>query len=73
MSGLLEMIVKMYLVRKDIVVFTYCGSGLFDIVIFQKSKVEKVLLADTSDTGTILTIYNCLFKFLYIKRDFSYQ
>lgn len=50
-TGLLELIGLKYLNRKDMVLFTYLGSRHFDIVIFKKSKVEKVLTGIVKETG----------------------
>lgn len=54
MSGLLGLIQLKHLERKDLVLFTYCGAGKFDIVIFDKKKIERILIDDGASTGNHL-------------------
>lgn len=42
MTGLHQLIVLKRLERRDTVLLTYRGEGNFEIVIFDKDKVEKV-------------------------------
>lgn len=57
MFGLLDMICLKNLERKDILMFTYCGDGRFDIVVFDKSKVEKFYKDSEAVTCIIFTSY----------------
>ncbi|KAK1367678.1 hypothetical protein POM88_033770 [Heracleum sosnowskyi] len=41
--GLLEIITSTHLEGEEFLLFTYCGDGKFEIVVFNKSNVEKML------------------------------
>ncbi|KAK1360110.1 hypothetical protein POM88_044584 [Heracleum sosnowskyi] len=41
--GLLEIITSTHLEGEEFLLFTYCGAGKFEIVVFDKSNVEKML------------------------------
>ncbi|KAK1401088.1 hypothetical protein POM88_000693 [Heracleum sosnowskyi] len=41
--GLLEIITSTHLEGEEFLLFTYCGDGKFEIVVFDKSNVEKML------------------------------
>ena len=49
--GLLEMIGSDHVHRKDILLFTYQGEGRFDLVLFDKTKVEKIFERDLDEKG----------------------
>lgn len=41
------------LVQNDIVMFTYWGTGKFDVVVFDKNRVEKAITEDVVDNCKI--------------------
>lgn len=51
--GLMDLVNSNYFEKKDMLLFTYRGDGVFDIVIFDKTKVEKLLPTTTSARGEI--------------------
>lgn len=57
MSGLLELIRLKRIERKDMVLFTYCGAGKFDIVIFDKKKIERIVTDDGANTGNYFYLH----------------
>lgn len=56
-GGLLDIIEAGYFQRRDSILFTYQGNGKFEVVVFDKSKVEKMLLVSATTTGLIIFIH----------------
>lgn len=47
------MVKNKYFERKDYSLFTYLGDGRFDIVIFNKTKVDKYIRGTVTQTSII--------------------
>lgn len=47
------MIIMKHVEKKDLMLFTYYGTGHFDVVLFSKSKVEKQNQCSDMNEGNI--------------------
>lgn len=53
-GGLLDIIEAGYFQKRDSILFTYQGNGKFEVVVFDRSKVEKTLRDIVTTTGLII-------------------
>lgn len=60
MSGLLDMIGMKYLEENDVILFTSCGAGKFEITLFDNAKVEKSLNYNLIESGMFLVCNSVL-------------
>lgn len=59
-GGLLHVIESGYFRRRDSILFTYRGNGKFEVVVFDRSKVEKMLptIATTAGLNLLIRLIN---------------
>lgn len=62
--GIKDLLGVNHLEEDDILLFTYCGDGRFEVEIFDNTKVEKCLMTDTDITGMshVCTHLNYMYK-----------
>lgn len=55
-SGIMDLVAENLFERKNFMLLTYRGCGKFDIVIFDSSKTEKMLLSRSNVNGMTYSI-----------------